>query len=240
MNSERPQRIYDHRLIRLVQDTGDITIATRLGIPRSTAAGWLRRTPRPVVAAPGQNVGAAEFRIRVARLERRVHRLTAFLRVLLALVRILQPDLKRLRLPQACDKSRLLRAIDRSRAVLGLGRILRIVGLSPSRLSAWRRAAQSCELEDQSSCPNSSPHRLTADEILEIRGMVTSPEFRHVPTGRLALLAQRIGRVLASPTTWYRLVRERGWRRARLRVHPKAPSIGIRARWTAPAATSTP
>ena len=59
--------------------------------------------------------------------------------------------------------------------------------------------------------------------------MVTSPEFRHVPTGRLAILAQRIGRVLASPTTWYRLVRERGWRRPRLRIHPKGPTGGIRA-----------
>ncbi|MEA3502924.1 MAG: DDE-type integrase/transposase/recombinase, partial [Actinomycetota bacterium] len=59
--------------------------------------------------------------------------------------------------------------------------------------------------------------------------MVTSPDFRHVPTGRLAILAQRIGRVLASPSTWYRLVRERGWRRPRLRIHPKGPRVGIRA-----------
>jgi len=206
-----------------------MTIATRLGVPRSTAAGWIRRAPRPVVAAPGHDASTAELRSRVARLERRVRRLTAFLRVLLALVRILQPDLKRLRVPRACDKSRLLRAIDRSRGVRGLGRNLRILGLSPSRLNAWRRAAQTCELEDESSCPNSSPHRLTAGEVAEIREMVTSPEFRHVPTGRLAMLAQRIGRVLASPTTWHRLVRERGWRRPRLRVHPEGPKIGIRA-----------
>jgi transposase InsO family protein len=59
--------------------------------------------------------------------------------------------------------------------------------------------------------------------------MVTSREFRHVPTGRLAILAQRIGRVLASASTWYRLVRERGWRRPRHRIHPKGPKVGIRA-----------
>ena len=59
--------------------------------------------------------------------------------------------------------------------------------------------------------------------------MVTAGAFRHVPTGRLALLAQRLGRVVASPTTWYRLVRERGWRRPRLRVHPQQPREGIRA-----------
>jgi putative transposase len=38
--------------------------------------------------------------------------------------------------------------------------------------------------------------------------MVTSPDYRHVPTGTLAILAQRLGKVWASPSTWYRLVRQ--------------------------------
>jgi len=63
------------------------------------------------------------------------------LRVLLALFQILQLDLDRLRVPQAADRSRLLRAIDRSHRVLGLSRVLLLLRLSPSRLSAWRRAA---------------------------------------------------------------------------------------------------
>ncbi len=59
--------------------------------------------------------------------------------------------------------------------------------------------------------------------------MVESPEYRHVPTGRLAILAQRLGRVFAAPATWYRLVRERAWRRPRTRVHPTKPKDGVRA-----------
>jgi transposase InsO family protein len=58
--------------------------------------------------------------------------------------------------------------------------------------------------------------------------MVTSPEYRHVPTGTLAVLAQRLGKIWASPSTWYRLVRQHGWRRPRLRVHPAKPKIGLR------------
>ena len=38
-----------------------------------------------------------------------------------------------------------------------------------------------------------------------------------------------MGRVFASTTTWYRLLRERGWRRPRLRVHPPKPTAGVRA-----------
>ncbi|MEO2015041.1 MAG: hypothetical protein ABGZ53_11795, partial [Fuerstiella sp.] len=59
--------------------------------------------------------------------------------------------------------------------------------------------------------------------------VVTADEYRHVSTGTLARLAQRLGKVFASPTTWYRLVRVHNWRRPRQRVHPAKPTVGIRA-----------
>jgi hypothetical protein len=37
----RPQQRYDHRLRDLVRRTGDVTLATDLGVTRSTARGWL-------------------------------------------------------------------------------------------------------------------------------------------------------------------------------------------------------
>ena len=37
----RIQQRYDHRLRDLVRSTGDIGHATRRGIPRSTARGWM-------------------------------------------------------------------------------------------------------------------------------------------------------------------------------------------------------
>jgi hypothetical protein len=43
--------------------------------------------------------------------------------------------------------------------------------------------------------------------------MVTALEYRHVPTGTLAILGQQLGKVCASPSTWYQLVRKFGWRR---------------------------
>ena len=45
----------------------------------------------------------------------------------------------------------------------------------------------------------------------------------------MLLHAQRIGKVFASATTWAKLVRERGWRRPRLHVHPARPTVGVRA-----------
>src|SRR6202011_4730051 len=114
------------------------------------------------------------------------------------------------------------------RACVPFRALLRLLRLSPSRFHAWRRRHTLSALDDQSSCPRSSPHRLTSSEIRVIKGMVTSPEDRHVPTGTLAVLAQRLGTVWASPSTWYHLVRQHGWRRPRLRVHPAKPKIGLR------------
>jgi len=77
------------------------------------------------------------------------------------------------------------------------------------------------------------PSRLTSDEVAVIETMVVSREHRFMSVRALALHAQRIGKVFASPTTWYRLVRRRGWSRPLTRVHPPKPKIGVRA--TAPA-----
>jgi putative transposase len=123
----------------------------------------------------------------------------------------------------------ILRGVDRTREFVPLRALLRFLRVSPSRFHAWRRLQHACALDDQSSCPHTSPHRLTTPEVRAIEDMVTAPEYRHVPTGTLAVLAQRLGKVWASPSTWYRLVRKFGWRRPRLRVHPAKPKVGLRA-----------
>ena len=106
--------------------------------------------------------------------------------------------------------------------------MLRIAGLSRTRYHVWSNETP-CNLNDRPSCPRSSPQQLTLTEVETIRDMVTSDEYRHVPTGTLARLAQRLGKVFASPSTWRRLVRVHQWRRPRQRVHPAKPKVGIRA-----------
>src|SRR5687768_6238670 len=70
----RQQRSYDHRLVRLVQETGDTAVATRLGVPRSTAAGWRKQARRPVTTAAVDDGTVAALERRVAALEARVRR----------------------------------------------------------------------------------------------------------------------------------------------------------------------
>jgi len=215
-------------LKELVRKTQDIECAVRQGVPRSTARGWLTNPGTKVVTIDIVNMDVIRLQREVLLLRRRVRKLTALLRVLLAVIKISGYSLSQARLPEGKDKKSLLQAIDRGRSILPLRSVLRVIRLSPSRYHNWNRKEQ-CELDDVSSCPQVSPHQLTADEVDVIHELVTSDEYRHVPTGTLAILAQRLGMVFASMTTWYRLVRERQWRRPRGRVHPAKPKVGIRA-----------
>jgi len=224
----RTQQRYDHRLRNLVQRTRDVTVATNLGVPPSTARGWLGAPSTVVVGFDVAELTEPELRQEVLKLRRRVRKLRALLRLVLALLHASGFRLNATRLPDGCDKRRILRAVDRAREYVPLRALLRFLRLSPSRFHAWCRRQRACVLDDRASCPRTSPSRLTRSEVLTIKEMVTSLEYRHVPTGTLAVLAQRLGRVWASPSTWYRLVRQNGWRRPRLRVHPAKPQVGLR------------
>ena len=92
----------------------------------------------------------------------------------------------------------------------------------------WRRREEGCGLDDQPSCPKLFPGQLTRDEVSTMRDFVESETYRHVAVQNLALYAQRLGKLFASASTWYKMIRKRGWRRPRRRVHPAKPKEGLR------------
>src|SRR5712691_833739 len=85
--TRRVQHRYDHRLRDLVQRTGDMTIATDLGVPGSTVRGWLGKTPNVVVSLEVTNLKTFELQQEVLVLRPRLEKLTALLRLALALLR---------------------------------------------------------------------------------------------------------------------------------------------------------
>ena len=133
------------------------------------------------------------------------------------------------RVPDGATKSVVLRAIASASGRLSLGTALRIVGISSARYHAWRRREEGCGLDDQRSCPKSFPSQLTREEVSTMRDFVESETYRHIAVQNLALYAQRLGKLFASASTWYKMIRERGWRRPRTRVHPVKPKEGLRA-----------
>lgn len=227
-DTTRIQRKYDHRLRQLIQNTGDLDLAVRYGVPRSTARGWLKQSRANVVSIDVIDMDATALQQEVLRLRRRTAQLLSMVRLVVVALRLAEFSFDHVRIPEGNKKRRLLRSIELARVQLPLRSVLQLIGLSRSRYHAWIEK-QKCGLDDQSCCPRSSPQQLTREELGCIRDMVTSDEYRHVPTGTLARLAQRLGKVFASSTTWYRLVRAHRWRRPRQRLHPAKPKVGIRA-----------
>ena len=225
--AEGSRRRYDTSLRRLVHQGRGRELVRDLRIPRSTVSGWKRNRP-PTAIGPGDADSETELRAENAKLRRRVAVLTATVALLLSLLRVSRFRLDQNHLVDGDGKTDLLRAVERARAVLPLRSVLRVLRLSSSRYGAWKRGEQVCSFDDVARCPKSRPTQLTPQEIRTMREMATSSEYRHVSTGVLAILAQRLGKVFASPATWRRYVRARGWRRPRRRIHPSAPKTGIR------------
>src|SRR5205807_10562837 len=111
MTTARPQQCYDHRLRELVHRTGDLTIATDLGVPPSTARGWLGTAPTVVVSLEVADLTELELRQEVLTLRRRVQKLAALLRLALVLLRVSGFTLLGERLLDGSDKLRILRVI---------------------------------------------------------------------------------------------------------------------------------
>ena len=227
--ASRRQRHYDHRLRDLVFRTGDVSIATDLGVPRSTAAGWVRGDLGPVVSLDVLSLSTVDLQAEVLKLRGRVETLRGVVRLLATLRRISDSRLDRARISDPSTRGRLLRAAEHAERVLPRRAVLKILGISAARYAGWRRRERGCDVPEQTSCIRSTPTRLTANEMAAIQKMATDERYRHVPTSRLSVLAGRLDKVFASPTTWYRLVREREWSRPRLRRHPRPPKEGIRA-----------
>jgi len=198
--STRTQRTYDHRLRHLVHSTRNIQLALDLGVPRSTARGWLRDEPADIISLEPLDRATEELRSELIALRQRVAKLRALLRLVVALLRASGFSMRTSRLPEGSKKRAILRAVAAACQVFQMRVVLRALGLSARRYHTWLKAEQACELDDTSTCPQTVPHQLTPDEVHTIQEMVTSNEYRHVPTGTLAILAQRLGKVFASPT----------------------------------------
>jgi hypothetical protein len=172
----------------LVQRTGDVTVATDLGVPRSTARGWLGAAPTVVVCSGccgPHGAGAPTGGPEAAATRPEAHGAAPARRGPASKLWIhVDARASARRTRQDPDPARR----GSGPRVCAVAALLRFLRVSPSRFHAWRRLQHACALDDQSSCPHTSPHRLTPPEVRAIKDMVTALEYRHVPTGTLALL----------------------------------------------------
>jgi putative transposase len=229
----RVQQAYDHRLkLKVFQGDFDPEAVGHSPIPRSTLATWKSRPPKPVVSLLTDTQTAVEVQrdallIETQRLRTKLAAMRSLVMLLLTVLRLSRFTFEGIRLPDGRDKKRLIRSVQRASDYFTLSRLLRPMGLSSSRYYDWINT-KPCELTDVTSCPRAHPTQVTSDEQAAIGSLLQDPEYSHIPTGTLVMLAQRLKLVYASASTWYRLMRQHHWRRPRKRIHPSKPTVGIR------------
>ena len=208
------------------------TIARKNGVPRSTAAGWIKNNPKAIVSIqqfnPNPPEQLQELQQEAVRLRAQIAKLRALLRLVFLILRLSGFKLERYRIPDPKNKSKLFQAVDRATAVFPKRSVLAVIGLSYSRYHSWTNA-DICQLTDLPSCPKSHPNQLTGDEVATMRDMVEDKSLRHLTTCALVRLARKLGRVYASQSCWFRIIRKHGWKRPRYRIYPAKPKVGIRA-----------
>jgi len=234
MAAVRIQQAYDHRVrLRVFEGESDITLSQQESIPRSTIATWKARPPKQVVTLACDQMSSAEIertslQVENQRLKTKLAAMRSLVMLLLTVLRLSGFTFEGKRLPDGTDKKHLLRAIQRAARHFKLAKLLPHIGLSNSRYHAWA-STKPCELTDVSSCPRSYSSQVSANEQAAIGKLLQDPDYSHVPTRTLVVLAQRLKLVFLSASTWYRLMRQHHWRRPRKRIHPRKPTVGIRA-----------
>src|SRR5476651_2657210 len=109
------------------------TYSEGLGVPRSTAASWLRRGPRAVVTLDVVTKDAIELQAEVIQLHQRNEVLSAIVRPLFMLLRLAGVRLDETRIPDGAAKAKILAAIVRARTTLQLAVVLQLQTKCTSR-----------------------------------------------------------------------------------------------------------
>ena len=109
-STTRTQNKYDHLLREHVRSTGDINHAIRLGVPRSTARGWVKAAPAEVITLDVVDMDNLRLQEKVLRLQSRLDWVIAILRLFVVVLKTSDVSLSSVRFPQGTAKQTLLRA----------------------------------------------------------------------------------------------------------------------------------
>ena len=222
-------RRYDPRLKNLVAKSGNIDRFKQYGIPASSLRQWVKDGPKEFFTLPEFEMDSSSLVRETLALKSQIEVLRAKHELLSKTIKIFGFQIQFRRLPQPESKSDILAAIKSAMQTISLQVCLELIGLSSARYFHWIKRQVTCALKDQSTCPRVSPTKLTTSEINKIKDLYTSKDFSHYSALSLSWLGKKTGDIVASASTWSRVIRDLGIKRNRLRVYPTKPKIGIRA-----------
>jgi putative transposase len=225
-------RRYDPRLKNLVATSDDIRKFLKFGISLSTLREWKKNGVREFFTIPELELSTSELISENMALKAKLAAVTAEHGLVLTTIKIFGFQIQDKRLPTSGAKEKILAAIKTASDSTPRSECLLAIGLTASRYHNWIKREVKCLLEDRPSCPRDSPTQLIRSEIKKIQDLYPSKDLSHYSIQALSWLGKKTGEVMASPSTWSRVIRELGLKKNRTRIYPPKPKVGIR--------TSTP
>ena len=213
----------------MVAESGKTEGFENLDIPKSTLRSWVKNGPIDFITLPELKLSSSDLVSENIRLKVELEKEQSKNELIFGTVRIFGFQIQYKRLPTEKSKVEVLELIKKSVSKITLKQSLEIIGLSFARYHSWVKRAVKCSLKDEPSCPKVSPSRLTAKELLTIKGLATDAEYRFFSIASLSLLALRAESVVASASTWSRVIKKLGIDRVQKRIYPQKPKVGIRA-----------
>ena len=104
--NSRIQKQYDHRLRQLIQNTRDLDLAVRHGVPRSTARGWLKQSRTDVISIDVLDMDAEALQREVLFLRRRVTRILTMLHLVVVAIKVAEFSFDRVRIPDGTQEAK--------------------------------------------------------------------------------------------------------------------------------------
>ena len=209
-------RRYDPRLKNLVATSDDIRKFLKFGISLSTLREWKKNGVREFFTIPELELSTSELVSENMALKAKLAAVTAEHRLVLTTVRIFGFQIQYKRLPTSGAKEKILAAIKTFFDSIPLSECLSAIGLTAARYHNWIKREVKCLLEDRPSCPRVSPTQLIRSEIKKIQDLYKSKDLSHYSIQALSWLGKKTGEVMASPSTWSRVIRELGLKKSRI------------------------
>ena len=177
---------------------------------------WEKNGVREFFTTPELDVTTSDLIAENMALKAKLAAVTAEHRLVLTTVRIFGLQIQYKRLPTSGAKEKILAAIKTFFDSIPLSECLSAIGLTAARYHNWIKREVKCLLEDRPSCPRVSPTQLIRSEIKKIQDLYKSKDLSHYSIQALSWLGKKTGEVMASPSTWSRVIRELGLKKSRI------------------------
>ncbi len=226
-SSRRPKvyKTHDPVLRNAVAQTGNIQLAIKKGVPRTTAIYWSKKSKI-------NNLGSSESQV----LNEEIKSLNQLLDIERLKLEFISSLAEYIPLIKSSKKSisnivkrRILKTIKKYREFILLGKLLSLIGLGASIFHKWQAAIKKCDRSKIFECAKRKANQLTGDEVIKILNLGASKKYAHFSTTALWKYSVAHNIVVCSSDTWFKYLKSYSVDRRQVELKKKKYPVGVRA-----------